>query len=306
MGTLGADLKAARESKGLTLKEISDRTRISINFLKALEEDNYTAIPGDVFITGFLRSYAKELGLKEKEVLARYRELRPPQEEPSAPPQPERPQKGQHKPRPSVISFGRGGEKEKGVPLWMIIVGGLIVAAIPALISLYLTRGKVTVPPSPPVQQTAPVKKPMAPATTAFRHATTMKQATAFKPRTTAAPKPKPSAAPTPAPTPQAGQLKLKLTATEDTWYSVRADNGNRRSAILKKGETASFEAKDRLLLNLGNAGGVKVEFDGKQLKPYGKHGEAVKGITFTRERPGIVAPAQRKKSAAQPEQKTP
>ncbi len=195
-----------------------------------------------------------------------------------------------------MISFGRGGEKEKGVPLWVIIVGGLVVAAIPAFISLYLTRGKATVPPSPPVQQTAPVK-PMAPATTAFRHATTMKQATAFKPRTTAVPKPKPAAAP------QAGPLTLKLTATEDTWYSVRADNGNRKSAILKKGETASFEAKDRLALDLGNAGGVKVEFNGKALKPYGRHGEAVKGIIFSRERPGVVAPAQpgQKKPSASP-----
>ena len=305
MGTLGEDLKAARENKGLSLKEISERTRISINFLRALEEDNYSAIPGDVFVTGFLRSYAKEVGLKEKEVLARYREIRPPQEELAAPQHPEKAQKAQHKPRPSVVSFRKGGErKEKGFPLWMIIVGGLIVAAIPALLSLYLTKGKVT-PPSQPPAQVAPVIKPMAPATTAFKHATTMKQATAFKPRTTAAAKPKPAATPTPAPAPQAGPLTLKLTATEDTWYSVKADSGNRKSAILKKDETASFEAKDRLVLDLGNAGGVKVEFNGKALKPYGKHGEAVKGITFTRESPGVIKPALQKKSAA-PSKKTP
>lgn len=297
MGTLGEDLKAARESKGISLKEISERTRISINFLKAIEEDNYSAIPGDVFVAGFLRSYARELGLKEKEVLARYRELRPPQEEQAAPQHPEK-QGQQHKPRPSIISFGRGGEKEKGFPLWMIIVGGLIVAAVPAVISLYLTRGKVTPPVQPPAQ-VAPVKKPMAPATTAFRHATTMKQATALKPKTTTTPIPKPAATPAPAQTPQAGPLALKLTATEDTWYSVKADNGNWKSAILKKGETASFAAKDRLVLDIGNAGGVKVEFNGKALKPYGRHGEVVNGITFTRESPGVIKPAQQKKSAA-------
>ena len=299
MGTLGEDLKVARESKGISLKEISERTRISINFLKAIEEDNYSAIPGDVFVTGFLRSYAKELGLKEKEVLARYRELRPPQEEQTAPQHPEKPQKGQqHKPRPSIISFGRGGEKEKGFPLWMIIVGGLIVAAVPAVISLYLTRGKVTPPVQPPAQ-VAPVKKPMAPATTAFKHATTMKQATALKPRTTTTPKPKPAATPTPSQTPLSGPLTLKLTATEDTWYSVRADNGRIESAILRPGEIASFEAKDRIVLDIGNAGGVKVEFNGKALKPYGRHGEVVNGITFTRESPGTTKPAQQKKSAA-------
>ncbi len=277
MGTLGEDLKAARESKGITLREISERTRISVTFLKAIEEEDYSVIPGDVFVTGFLRTYAKELGLKEKEILARYKDTRPPQEEQTAPQQPEKPQKTQHMARPSVVSFRRG-EKEKGFPLGLIILGGLVLAAIPAIISLYLTKGKPTAPPVPPVAQVAPVKKPMSSATTAF------KQATSFKSRTTAAAKPKPPS-PTPAQAPAAaGPLKIKLTATENTWYAVRKDNGRKESAILNRGETATFDAKDRIVLDLGNAGGVKVDFNGRPLKPYGKHGEAVKGITFTHE----------------------
>ncbi|MHB8174823.1 MAG: helix-turn-helix domain-containing protein, partial [Nitrospirota bacterium] len=78
MPTIGEELKAAREAKGLSLTEIAEKTRISHTFLKALEEDDYSVIPGDVFITGFLRTYSKELGLSVKDMLARYRELKLP------------------------------------------------------------------------------------------------------------------------------------------------------------------------------------------------------------------------------------
>ncbi len=84
MPTIGEELKAAREAQGLSLTEIAEKTRISHTFLKALEEDDYSVIPGEVFVIGFLRTYSKELGLNVKDVMARYRELFPPKEVPTA------------------------------------------------------------------------------------------------------------------------------------------------------------------------------------------------------------------------------
>lgn len=76
MGTLGQYLSSARESKGLDLHDAAQQTRISIQYLKALEQEDFTKLPGEVFVKGFLKNYAKFLGISEQEVLQKYGELR--------------------------------------------------------------------------------------------------------------------------------------------------------------------------------------------------------------------------------------
>src|SRR5512143_3986166 len=118
MATLGEELKAAREKSGLTLEQIAETTRISHTFLKALEEDDYAVIPGEVFVTGFLRSYARELGLDEKHVLARYRDAHPLQREEE---QPEPAKEVQQKLKPALTRLGRGFTTKRRSPLYLII-----------------------------------------------------------------------------------------------------------------------------------------------------------------------------------------
>lgn len=75
MGTLGKYLSSARVAKGLDLHDASRQTRISIQYLKALEEEDFAKLPGSVFVKGFLKNYGKFLGLPETEVLQRYNEV---------------------------------------------------------------------------------------------------------------------------------------------------------------------------------------------------------------------------------------
>ena len=77
MGMLGQYLKEAREAKGVDLHDAAQETRISIHFLKALEEEDFSRLPGEVFVRGFLKCYAQYLRLPDHEVLARYHELKP-------------------------------------------------------------------------------------------------------------------------------------------------------------------------------------------------------------------------------------
>jgi len=65
-------LKEAREQKGITLVKASEDTRISIKFLESLEKDDYKIFPAEVYLRGFLRIYAKYLGLNPKEILEEY------------------------------------------------------------------------------------------------------------------------------------------------------------------------------------------------------------------------------------------
>jgi cytoskeleton protein RodZ len=74
MASLGQDLKKERELRGISLKEISDSTKISLRFLRALEEDQLDLLPGRFFIKGILRSYADYLGLDESSVLNKFYE----------------------------------------------------------------------------------------------------------------------------------------------------------------------------------------------------------------------------------------
>jgi len=60
---IGNSLREARERQGLGYPEIESATKIRAKYIRALEEESFTAIPGDAYIRGFLRTYADYLGL---------------------------------------------------------------------------------------------------------------------------------------------------------------------------------------------------------------------------------------------------
>lgn len=70
--TVGATLRTARESLGLTVRDMADITRIQPVWLECIEQDRYSEMPAEVFIRGFLRSYARELRLDEDGIFEAY------------------------------------------------------------------------------------------------------------------------------------------------------------------------------------------------------------------------------------------
>jgi hypothetical protein len=60
---IGNSLREARERQGLGYSEIELATKIRAKYIRALEEEDFTSIPGDAYIRGFLRTYAEYLGL---------------------------------------------------------------------------------------------------------------------------------------------------------------------------------------------------------------------------------------------------
>jgi cytoskeletal protein RodZ len=69
---LGSKLKQAREARGVPLSEVEWATKIKSAYLEALEEENYSAIPGAVYTRGFLRTYARYLGIDPDPLIAEY------------------------------------------------------------------------------------------------------------------------------------------------------------------------------------------------------------------------------------------
>ena len=70
----GSYLKHERELRGVPLDEIAQSTKISIRFLRALEENRFEDLPGEVFVKGFIRSYGQAIGSNVDELLAAYHE----------------------------------------------------------------------------------------------------------------------------------------------------------------------------------------------------------------------------------------
>lgn len=76
MRGIGEDLRRRREARGITLEEAQAATKIRGRYLRALEEGEPQAIPGEVYVKGFLRAYAEYLGLDGPAFVERYKAWR--------------------------------------------------------------------------------------------------------------------------------------------------------------------------------------------------------------------------------------
>ena len=72
MGSFGEKLKREREMRAITLEEIAEATKIGTRSLRALEEEHFDQLPGGIFNKGFVRAYAKFLGIDEEQAVADY------------------------------------------------------------------------------------------------------------------------------------------------------------------------------------------------------------------------------------------
>jgi cytoskeletal protein RodZ len=72
MQTLGDYLKKEREARDISLSEVSDCTKISKIYLDCLEKDEFSKIPGETYVKGYISSYAECLGINEREALQLY------------------------------------------------------------------------------------------------------------------------------------------------------------------------------------------------------------------------------------------
>ena len=70
--TLGEKLRQAREERDVSISEVAEQTRISPLYIEAIENDDYSPLPGGIFNKGFIKSFAKFVGVDEDEALQDY------------------------------------------------------------------------------------------------------------------------------------------------------------------------------------------------------------------------------------------
>ncbi len=266
------DLKKIRESKGLTLREISRITRISHTVLGVIETERFESLPEPIYSTAFIKTYAEALGVDGEEILYRYSRYLKEQQKISG--------------KPS------GGLKKKS---WIksnysLLMWGILTVAIVLFFVFYFfhqdymeKRGAVKkqaveeVYESPPVETSeAPEEKesieqavPESPISSEVvkKEEAVVQQ----KPENTVQEKTKIEKA-----VADAKVYKLAIKATELTWLKVAQDGASSLEILLQPGEKFERNAKERFLIVVGNAGGVDIVFDGKSLGTLGAHGEVV------------------------------
>src|SRR5215213_1215864 len=72
LASFGEELRREREIRGISLKEIADATKISKRFLEAIERNDHRTLPAPVFTRGFVREYARYVGLNSEDMVSRY------------------------------------------------------------------------------------------------------------------------------------------------------------------------------------------------------------------------------------------
>lgn len=288
---LGQKLKTLREEKGMSIREIADKTRIPPATLDALEAGDPTNLPAPVFVKGFLRAYAKEVGFSADEIIQEYSIYSPQQ------------------PEAVTVPIGARADLLGGGRTW---VWGLVLAAVVVVLgvavyvfypSIPLLTGQL----EPSIEESGPSAQPETPAVSESAPATESsptetRPAPAAKPTpaetasitstptaettvaSTASPEETPAAATeTPVAQPAESQeIELKLVFEKEVWIKIiiDGDKDNFRHGLFSAGMSKSYKAKKKFDLRVGNAGGVRLYLNGKDLGKPGPDGVAM-NLTF-------------------------
>jgi cytoskeleton protein RodZ len=263
--TLGKYLKNQRESKKISLREVAKNTRVREHVLRAIEEDQHHLLPPATYVKGFLLAYAKYLKLDPNDVLLRYENVLKggPITRPST--QPPKPKQEV----PPAPSSPKGKALRITKQTWVVV--GVIVASF---IVFYFFSPFASKPPTEPIPGKLVERKsptlPSPPGTAPSRAPEGKSVVPEKKPLTPSGPVAATTSVQEKKP------IALQLKAIEETWLSLQADDQSGKEMILKPGEGMTVQASGRILMKLGNAGGLDLVLNGKPLGKPGKSGEVL------------------------------
>jgi cytoskeleton protein RodZ len=308
--SFGTQLKQEREKQGVTLEDISLTTKIGTRMLRALEEEHFDQLPGGIFNKGFIRAYARCLGMDEEQAIADY--LAATGASPLA------------KNNDQVPILEPPSREENpaaaGLPWGTFAVVLLVVALGFAAWGFYsresenaardsappATNSTAISPPSvsPPAEQAPAEQKPVESVDSSPTASKPAEPATATKTPSEATPSqalttpPPPSTASQPQPAvPTNGTLLVVVRAREDSWLSISVDGEIVTRALLTAPAQKSVRAQNQVIIHAGNVGALDFEFNGKKLPSQGDYGE-VKTLIFDAH--GLQPPAPKTEAPAQ------
>lgn len=245
--SFGDWLRRQREMREINLRDIADRTKISLRYLEAMEADRFDLLPAPIFAKGFLREYARYVGLSPDDVVNHYLSVHHPEELAT---DPKEDTKVRQRTRP--IDPGQPRVHRNWSYGLVLSLLGLALLILVAVLAYFGDRRRdeprnssqappIAAPP-PPAQAVQPVVPP-------------------------------------PPPEPRA-PLEVSLDFTQNCWVEVVIDDKQRIAEERVQGEALELKAEKSILLKtLGNAGGVAVQVNGLPLELGKQPGDVVHDV---------------------------
>lgn len=291
--TFGERLKRERELRGIKLEEIAESTKIGKRNLVALEEEEFSQLPGGIFNKGFVRAYAKFLGLDEEQAVNDFLAASANSDQPAALQPLASPLASMVKPAviPSDDAVRRKDLRWALAAILALLALGLWLFAnhggferlrqrfrgASSVTEVNAAASDAAAPPTsasaaPNSASPAAVAKTAVAKTVDSSLATREAAARGASPAKTASQSLKLATADT---------VLLRIHATEDSWISVKTDGVPVADSLMRSGQTRQFQAAKELALRTGNAGALELWLNGKPLPALGADDE-VKSVTFT------------------------
>lgn len=281
MGSFGENLRRERELRGITLPELSEATKISPRYLRALESNRFEQLPGGVYNHGFVRAVARYLKVDERHWVAEF--ARAAHESPEI--------LAHYAPLPPPAS-----SSHRGLWSFLVLVAAFGVAAYilediraqraaeaaqaakPAPVSSAAAASPATVS-QPSAEGAAPdgtlrraTTKPTPPSQHPSRPAG---ESRAAEPATSSEAPTEVAASDPGSQLPAAvGNLRLQIDVMDDAWVNVRVDGRQVYAGTMKPRESRSFRAGRQIELITANASAVVLTLNGQTLAPLGYPGE--------------------------------
>jgi len=282
MGSFGERMQREREMRGITLEEIAESTKIGTRSLRALEVEDFDKLPGGIFNKGFVRAYARYLGIDEEQAVTDFMAAY-----------------GDHqKQQPENVQQPNVDESDdRPASLNLLALGG-VIAVLGVFFVLWGFRDNISeaalrlahrfrpVPAAPAPTRVAaassvvPQNPPPSPQPAGASGAATTSPESATPggaaPKTAKLPAAEPVKA---APEITGAGFDLLVHARQDAWVKIKADDELLMEGILKGEKTV--HARQKVVFTTGNAGAIELSFNGEPQPVLGSDNQ-VKTVVFT------------------------
>lgn len=241
-------LKNRRIELGKTIEEIAEQTKIKKSYLIAIEEGRFEELPIEVYTRAYIKTYAQTVGVDPQPILKEYEEYlqRKKQKEQPVPLQIQitAPKEDAQKSIKTKISL-------KNLPKWAVKAAITVVVILLIVVITKILHKEETIPPSPSLNTAVTVQTTEIPKTETIQASESKNQ-------------------------PALEQQTIKIEATDKVWMRITIDDKEKKEFLLEPGQTVSLKANKSFKLHIGNAGGVRITFNDKELEKLGNTGQVV------------------------------
>ncbi len=244
--SLGETLRRERLRRNCTLDEMSRAARVPVRYLEALEEEDFTDLPPRIYVRGYLDALARKLSLSAEDVHRLHDDAL---HEQSRMAREQRAIFGLFRPQGERLHW-----RDWMVPLLLCVAAGSFLAGK----SFVAGEEDFTEPPLSPPPALA---------------------GSGEIPRPEEGP---PREIPLPGADVPPGGVSVLVRGEATTWVSAESDGGGVEEFAVRAGESLELKAREKIILSLGNAGAVRLVYNGREIGFIGHKGEVKRNLLFT------------------------